>query len=377
MAAAPDIPAYLLREFSQVKDKWYEFWKKGRLEADCWNVTRFPDKFPAYMRFLTLYNTRSIQQLPPFPRTLVYIYLTNSAITSLPPFHEGLLRVELINCPNLTALPPLPNSLQILIIRGAHLLTSIPALPNSLEGLELHDIPLQEVPAIPNRVRVLELCNMPRLTAFPKMPSKLNSIRIENIPIKTLPDLDKTNLYTLRCHGDAIECLPPLPDTLSLLNCSGTCISDIPWMPNLRYFYAENTRITDLDGFTGSAYDTMFPPCKLPPNVFESSLRNTGIKIIPYSIVRKIVRYYESPPGTRNFQTPPCQFEGCPLLLQRGEDESLESYMRRWEVWHLDRIARHRAQMRCAAIKEDLMKAVWKPGPRAEWLIEDAAAAEN
>jgi hypothetical protein len=138
-------------------------------------------------------------------------------------------------------------------------------------------------------------------------------------------------------------------------------------MPNLRYFYAENTRLTDLDGFTGSAYDTMFPPSKLPLNISESSLKNTAIKIIPYSIVRSIVRYYESPPGTRNFQPPLCNFEGCPLLLQRGEDESLESYMRRWEAWHLDRIARHRAQMRCRIIKEQLMAAALTPARVARW----------
>ncbi len=68
-----------------------------------------------------------------------------------------------------------------------------------------------------------------------------------------------------------------------------------------------------------------------------------------------------------------------PLLITLEEDESMDSYRARWDLWwdEQDRLAEETASMersqgRCRELRQDLMAEVWHPR-RVEKLIEAGA----
>lgn len=131
---------------------------------------------------------------------------------------------------------------------------------------------------------------------------------------------------SLSISGLRIDSLPPLHRNLKYINCSGTQISALPELPaNLQILDIENTQITVLP--------------RLPRTLKSLRCENTM------------------------------------LLLQREEDESIDSYRLRWEAWWMKEERRieevnskNRIQDRCRELKEDLMIEVWHPRRIEKWL---------
>ena len=131
---------------------------------------------------------------------------------------------------------------------------------------------------------------------------------------------------TLNISGFRVDSLPPFHRNLKYINCSGTQISELPELPpNLQILDIENTQITVLP--------------RLPRTLKSLRCANTN------------------------------------LLLQRKEDESIESYRLRWEEWwareelRIEELnSKNRIQDRCRELKENLMMEVWHPRRVEKWL---------
>jgi hypothetical protein len=51
----------------------------------------------------------------------------------------------------------------------------------------------------------------------------------------------------------------------------------------------------------------------------------------------------------------------CPLILQRGDNKSIQDYNLQWRAWREEKASKERTQRRTEAIKEDLMAEMWHP----------------
>ncbi len=141
----------------------------------------------------------------------------------------------------------------------------------------------------------------------------LYGLQITNLP--PLPD----GLKDLTCDYTNLTSLPSLPDGLHTLTCGNTPLTSLPQLPNsIIFLYCGHTRLTNLPS--------------LPTSLQFLSCYNT------------------------------------PLILQRGEDESIQAYEARWAEWRLEIASKERVKERCIMIKEDLMAAAWHPRRVERWL---------
>jgi len=128
-----------------------------------------------------------------------------------------------------------------------------------------------------------------------------------------------------------ITSLPELPNSLKTLDCSDTQITSLPKLPqSLQALYCYNTQLTSLP--------------ELPNSLQKLFCFNTQITSLP-----------ELPDSLHTLYC-----SNTPLILPKDENETIKSYKTRWNAWYESQ-ARKRAQGRCAAVKEDLMAAVWHP----------------
>jgi hypothetical protein len=159
---------------------------------------------------------------------------------------------------------------------------------------------------------------------------------VSGLNITSLPSLPP-NLEYLYCYGTNITELPPLPDTLVYLICSNTNITEFPPLPDtIKGLACDDTAIVELPSL---------------PNTLEYiSCDRTNIT--------------ELPPLPDTLEYLYCS--GCPLIIQRKEDESIQAYSARWEEWRNMK----RIQERCRAVRDDVLAAALHPR-RIERLIDE------
>ena len=189
---------------------------------------------------------------------------------------------------------------------------------------------------------------MDSLTHGPDTPELLRRIQtiqngvldVSHLNITSLPHLPP-KLDTLDCSNTQIGYLPALPERLRQLWCNNTPISSLPTLLNdLIYLDCSNTPIKELP--------------TLPPNLDELICHSTEL--------------LELPEFPENFSYLVCY--NTPLLLQRGKDESLYSYMKRWKTFREERVSKQRCQERSEAVQEELVSAVWHPR-RVEKIVNE------
>jgi Leucine-rich repeat (LRR) protein len=61
---------------------------------------------------------------------------------------------------------------------------------------------------------------------------------------------------------------------------------------------------------------------------------------------------------------------GCPLVLKRGQSESIAEYEARWIPYREEKASRLRFQERCRVVKEDLIAEVMHPRRIEKLLVE-------
>lgn len=176
----------------------------------------------------------------------------------------------------------------------------------------------------------LDIHNL-NITSLPILPSSLERLHCSQTPITSLPMLpsDLTELY---CWNTPITSLPPLPSSLKILSCRNTQITSLPILPsNLKRLYCSHTPITSLP--------------ILPSGLEELWCWNTQITSLP-----------ELPSSLKELYC-----SNTPLLLQRGENESIKDYNARWRVLREELASKNRCQERCQIIKEELIMEVMHP----------------
>jgi hypothetical protein len=145
---------------------------------------------------------------------------------------------------------------------------------------------------------------------------------------------------TLDTHNLNITSLPILPLGLKILDCSFANISSLPILPSgLEELWCYNTPLTSLP--------------ELPSSLEVLLCHNTLISSLP-----------ELPSSLKELY---CW--NTPLLLQRGENESIKDYNARWRVLREELASKDRCQERCRQIKDDLIAEVMHPR-RIERLLE-------
>jgi Leucine-rich repeat (LRR) protein len=157
------------------------------------------------------------------------------------------------------------------------------------------------------------------ITSLPELPSGLQELHCYNTPLTSLPELP-SELQQLYCYNTQITILPKLPSGLQVLSCYNTQITSLPDLPSgLKALYCQYNQLTALP---------------------------------------------ELPSGLKGLFC-----DNCPLILQRGEGESIHDYNLRWRAWREEKASKARTLVRTEAIKEDLMAEVWHPR-RVEKMLE-------
>ncbi|MES2622559.1 MAG: SdrD B-like domain-containing protein, partial [Bacteroidota bacterium] len=107
----------------------------------------------------------------------------------------------------LTNLPSFPKTLRYISIRNS-LLSTIPPLPDNMYLVDLPDNALVSLPAIPNGVVFLD-CSNNQLTALPALPSGMSTFWASYNQLTSIPELPDS-LYWCRIDNNPITCLPQL-----------------------------------------------------------------------------------------------------------------------------------------------------------------------
>lgn len=156
------------------------------------------------------------------------------------------------------------------------------------------------------------------ITSMPPLPEHILALHCRNTNLTVLPYLPE-GLVVLYCYNTPLTSLPTLPDTLMNLNCSHTRITSLP---------------------------------KLPKHLMTLWCNNTLLTTVP-----------ELPVTIGYFYT-----YKSPLILQRGDDESLPAYNQRWREWREDQASKPRVQERTRLLKEEIMIQAWHPDRVERWL---------
>lgn len=156
------------------------------------------------------------------------------------------------------------------------------------------------------------------ITSLPPLPEHILALHCHDTNLTVLPYLPE-GLVVLYCYNTPLTSLPTLPDTLMNLNCSHTRITSLPELPkHLMTLWCNNTLLTTV------------PELPVTITYFDA---------------------YESP-----------------LIIQRGDDEDLRAYNRRWREWREDHVSKPRVQERTRLLKEEMMAAAWHPDRVERWL---------
>lgn len=148
------------------------------------------------------------------------------------------------NRQNIKQLPELPDDLETLTIRKVPL-DFLPPLPTSITKIVIYDTNITELPNLPPNLRHLSVADTP-LRALPELPHTLKILNVSGSDIIELPKLPP-GLLKLRCsENDGILEFPELPKGLKKLDISHSAIEKLPYLPNLKYLYCNNTKITTL-----------------------------------------------------------------------------------------------------------------------------------
>ena len=172
--------------------------------------------------------------------------------------------------------------------------------------LNVSDLNITSLPELPLELEFL-YCYTTQITHLPKLPSGLKVLWCYKTPLTSLPDLP-SELYELDCSETNITHLPDIPFGLRTLVCYSTPLATLPELPS-----------------TLRALDCYSTPLATLPELSSRMYRLTCYN--------------------------------TPLILQRGKEESIPDYNRRWRAWREEQAAKRRAKERSAAIKEELVAA--------------------
>ena len=231
-----------------------------------------------------------------------------------------------------------PSGFELEIMNlNIHSLPDLSSLPE-LQSIHLGNLPITKLPPLPTNLRSL-WCTNTLITELSPLPRNLTTLCYSGALIRELPPLP-SGLTDLYCRGTAISSLPPLPPTLTLLSCQNTQISKLPSLPTgLHYLFCSNNTISNLP--------------ELPSTLKALDCENTRISVLP-----------ELPPSIILLRT-----DGCPLLVEKEEEESIEEYN--------VRSARVRIQGRTKALYEDIVASTWHPHRFEAWCLDEEEKKEN
>jgi len=231
---------------------------------------------PDSLKFLNC-SDNQLGSLPYLPVGLKKLYCQGNLFTGLPTLPNSL---EVLDCSqniNLTSLPPFPNSLLELYLGGG-LLTSIPALPNSLVELGMYSCGLTTPPILPNSLKIFST-NYDQFSSLPVFPITMTNLIIGNSALPNLsalvlpdslvflsmhsnPQLTSlpplpSSLFQLTCnYNNQLTSLPPLPNTLYALNCNDNSLTSLPALPPaLENLYCQQNNLTSLPAIPSNLED--------------------------------------------------------------------------------------------------------------------------
>ncbi len=266
------------------------------------NFTSFPDS----LIFLYLDDV-NISTLPPLPNTLKALTSNQCPIEFLPTLPQSLSSLTCSQC-SLDSLPSLPSFLQVLNVNGnytidtlpqlpnsllslscgGNILTSLPSLPNGLRSLACYFNHIQNLPVLPDSLRFLH-CGYGYLTSLPTLPDSLDTLICYSTTIPNFPAFPNSIKYLDINHNYQISNLPPLPNSLQFLNCSYNVINGVLSLPNtLTNLYCNNS--FSLQGFSNLPDSLNFMDISNCPNlhclpeikkIFFLLFSNTTLGCIP------------------------------------------------------------------------------------------------
>lgn len=155
------------------------------------------------------------------------------------------------------------------------------------------------------------------ITSLPPLPEHIFCLNCYNTNLTVLPSLHE-GLVVLNCGNTKLTSLPALPDTLSTLNCAHTFITSLP---------------------------------RLPKYLMVLWCNDTLLRTLPHIPVS--ISYFF------------CY--NSPLILKRGDGESIPDYNLRWRAWE-EKESRERIQEKARMLKEEIMIQAWHPDRVEKWL---------
>ena len=175
-------------------------------------------------------TTRTVIELEPTqanPSPLIFSNLSGLK------YFKNLIRLTIVNQPNIFNLPYLANTIETLKIIGCGNVTSVSQLPNNLKELNI-SLPISTLPGFPNGLKSFSISTYNSFT-WPQLPLGLESLQCSQSAVNApqhLPSLPNGLKY-LYCSMFQIDSLPQhLPDSLISLSCGMNQIPILPSLPN-------------------------------------------------------------------------------------------------------------------------------------------------
>jgi hypothetical protein len=196
-----------------------------------------------------------------------------------------------------------------------------------------------------------------RLKTLPPIPQTVRRLTIGHVQIRHITTLPP-NLISLDIMDTPLITICPIPATVTSLFITFSQLQELPGPlpPNLRTFYCLGSKIKKLPPF--------------PEDLVAISIqKNPNLHEIPSLPTKKLNWINISHTPIRVISVPACiseiYLENCPnLLVERGKNESMESYRARWtEVTNTRRWV-----PRMRLIKEELVSVMWHPRRVWGWI---------
>jgi len=166
----------------------------------------------------------------------------------------------------------------------------------------------------------------------------VTTLNLAFLNITSLPPLPE-HILVLHCHHTLLTVLPYLPEGLVVLYCCNTPLTSLPTLPDtLMTLNCSHTLITSLP--------------RLPKYIMTLWCNDTLLTTLPHIPIT--IHYFLT--------------YNSPLILVRGDDESIQSYNQRWREWREDQASKPRVQERTLLLKEELMMEAWHPDRVERWL---------
>lgn len=204
--------------------------------------------FPKKLNTISLFGNVLLNNLPPFPDSLVKLTIYNLPLLTLPVLPSTLTYLS-CKLTNITTLPILPNHLQYLVC-GSNKIKNIPNLPNSLRSLLCGNNQIISLPNLTDSLYELNI-NLNQFNSLPKLPSNLKKLSCGINNFSIIHNLPPQLIY-LDVNGPGVMCLPELPNTLKSLGASfGSGIYCLPNYPDSCTYWDNGN------------YSTLMPPVDL------------------------------------------------------------------------------------------------------------------